>query len=87
MKKHKLIIPFVAVAIALSGTAAVASPGHGGHHGPNHHPVVHINNVPRPGHHNGHHHASSHHHHHHHHYGTTTGDLIIATAILISAMM
>ena len=90
MKKHNLLLAAGAVAVALGTGSAVAAPAHDGHHGPNHHPVVHVNNAPRPGHNNGHqhHHASSHHHHHHHHHhGTTTGDLIIATAILISAMM
>lgn len=88
MKKHNLIIPVIAATIALSGTAAVASPGHGGHGAPNHHTVTHVYNAPRPGHNGGHHHVvHNNHHHHHHRHGASAGDLIIATAILISAIM
>jgi hypothetical protein len=29
----------------------------------------------------------SHHHHHHHHHGVRTGDWIVATAILLSAII
>lgn len=92
MKKHKLIIPFVAAAIALSGTAAFASPGHGGgHHGPNHHPVTHVHHAPRPGHvvyiGGGHHHGPHHPQPHYYYHHTKTGDIIVATALLISALM
>jgi len=90
MKKQTLIIPIVAATVAFSGTGAMAAHGHGGHHGAPHHSVVHVNYPPQPGHviyiggdhHHGHHHGAP-----HYYYRTKTGDIIMATALLVSALM
>ena len=92
MKKHNLLLVAGAIAVALTAGSANAAPAHGGHHNnmPQQHTVTHVYNAPRPGH-GGHHNHhvvhNNHHHHHHHHHGASAGDLIIATAILISAIM
>ena len=96
MKKQNLFITSVAVVAALCVGAANAAPNHGGGHGGHNasRPVVtHVHNAPRHG---GHHTAHHHHHHtptpvvvshHHHHHGADAGDFLIATAILISALI
>ena len=90
MKKHNLFIATGVVAAALAAGSANAAPAnHGGnHHTQPNHTVVHVQSAPRPGHHSNRHHDNHHHqvtHHHHHH--DTAGNIILATAILISAMM
>ena len=96
MKKTTTFIMAGVIAAVLSAGSAVAGPGHNvGHHGPQQpHVVTHVQSSPRPGHHHvvhngGHHHAPHHHHHHHghHYYRTSTGDWVIATAILLSALI
>lgn len=89
MKKHNLLLVAGAIAVALTAGSANAAPGHGGHHNVPQHTVTHVYSAPRPGHGGGHHnhHVVHNNHHHHHHHGASAGDLIIATAILISAIM
>ena len=95
MKKTKTFLIAGVIAAVLSAGSAVAAPGHnGGHNAPQQHTVVHVQSAPRPGHnhvaHNGgHHHVPAHHHHHHSncHRCTNTGDFVIATAILLSALI
>ena len=94
MKKTNLFLTSVAVAAALAVGSANAAPNRGGgnHHAPRQF-VAHTHGAPR---HSGHH-AVHHspvptpvtvsHHHHHHHHGAHTGDWIIATAILLSAII
>ncbi len=96
MKKTNLFLTSVAVVAALCVGSANAAPNHGGgHHAPRPF-VTHTHGAPRHGgHHVTHHnpppapvHVSHHHnHHHHHHHGAHTGDWIIATAILLSALI
>jgi hypothetical protein len=94
MKKTNLFITSVAVAAALCVGSANAAPNRGGgNHAPRQF-VTHTHGAPRSG---GHHHVTHHHnpaptpvvvsHHHHHHHGARTGDFIIATAILLSALI
>jgi len=92
MKRTNLFIASVAVVAALFAGSANAAPNHGGgHHAPRPF-VTHTHGVPRHG---GHHvvqvvppaPAPVVHHHHHHHHGTRAGDIIVATAILISALI
>lgn len=94
MKKTTTFVMAGVIAAVLSAGSAVAAPMHGGHHGPQpSHVVTHVHSAPRPGHHHvvhngGHNHAPHHHHHHgHHYYRTSTGDWVIATAILLSALI
>ena len=97
MKKQNLFIASVAVAAALCVGSANAAPNRGGgnHHAPRQF-VTHTHGAPRhSGHHAVHHSpvptpvtvSHHHHHHHHHHSGAHTGDFIIATAILLSALI
>ncbi len=80
MKKCFSLVMVGVVAACLSSGSAFAGHGHGGvHHSQPSHTVVHV--APAP---HSHHHVRPHHHHHHH---ADTGDFIIATAILISALM
>ncbi|MBP5485660.1 MAG: hypothetical protein J6Y07_03055 [Alphaproteobacteria bacterium] len=93
MKKHNLFIASLAVVAALFVGSAGAAPIRGGghHHAPRPF-VTHTHGAPRHG---GHHHnvvqvvtpvpVVSHHHHHHHH--ARAGNIILATALLISAFM
>lgn len=89
MKKSHLLLVVGAVIAAVSVGSANAAPVHGGHNVVSHHTVTHVQTAPRPGHnhHSGHH--GGHHHvvHHHHHHNNTAGNIILATAILISAFM
>ena len=79
MKKCFSLVMVGVVAACLSSGAAFAGHGHGGaHHSHNAHTVVHVMPASHP-----HHHMRPHHHHHH----ADAGDFVIATAILISALM
>ena len=82
MKKCFSLVMVGVVAACLSSGAAFAGHGHGGaHHSHNAQPshrVVHVVPASHP-----HHHMRPHHHHHH----ADAGDFVIATAILISALM
>ena len=97
MKKTNLFLTSVAVAAALAVGSANAAPNRGGgnHHAPRPF-VTHTHGAPRHGGHPTAHHNPppapmpvqvSHHHHHHHHHGVRTGDWIVATAILLSAII
>lgn len=82
--KHFGILGAVLCAILVVG-GAEASPRH---HQPQHmqpHHVVHVNHVPRPVSH--HCHDCHVHHVYHHDHHSNAGDIIIATAILLSALM
>jgi len=94
MKKTNLFIVSVAFVAALFVGSANAAPNHGGgHHAPRPF-VTHTHGAPRHG---GHHVVQVLppapapmpvvYHHHHHHHGTRAGDIIVATAILISALI
>ncbi len=100
MKSHNLFIAAGVVAAALTmGAGANAAPLHGGSNYAHVYQTQHIQTSPRPGHHVGHHHNGHHsgghtvvvthqpHHHHHHHHSNTAGNIILATALLISAFM
>ncbi|MBO4480766.1 MAG: hypothetical protein J5742_04070 [Alphaproteobacteria bacterium] len=98
MKKTTTLMLAGVIAAVLSIGSADAAPLHnnGHHHAPQQHTVTQVQSVSHQGHnhiaHNGgHHHVQPHHPHHHrpHHHnsGASTGDLIIATAILISAII
>lgn len=90
MKKSKLLLTVCAVVACLAAGSANAAPGHGGHnHMPSGHVVTHVHNAPHPGHHT-HHHGGHHHNNqvvHHYHHSNNTGSFILATAILISALI
>lgn len=90
MKKSRLLLVAGAVAVFLSAGSAFAAPVHGGYHSVPHHTVTYVQSSahhhPRPGHHGGGHHNVAHHHHHHHH-NNTAGNIILATALLVSAFM
>ena len=86
MKKSRLLLVAGAVAVFLSAGSAVAAPVHGGHHYGSRPTVTYVQSAPRPAqHHGGGHHNVVHHHHHHH--NNTAGNIILATAILVSAFM
>lgn len=101
MKSHNLFIAAGVVAAALTmGAGANAAPLHGGSHYTHVYQTQHVQPGPRPAaHHGGHHHNGHHsgghtvvvthqpHHHHHHHHSNTAGNIILATALLISAFM
>ena len=82
MKKTKWFIIVTALIAVISVGNANAAPM-------NHHPhsvqVVHTHTAPR--HHEPHHHHVVVNHHHHHHHHDTAGNIILATAILVSALM
>ena len=91
MKKTSKFLMAGVIAAVLSAGSANAAPAHnGGHNAPKPHTVVQVQPATHHGHHNIAHHGPHHHprpQHHHHHHHTQTGDFIIATAILISALM
>ncbi len=83
----------IACVFAVCGGTAIAGPGGHGQHPNNNHNhtqfVSHVQTMPRPGHVQVVHSLPPHHHHHHrpHYHHNVTGDVIVATAILISALM
>lgn len=102
MKTKNLFIAAGVIATALTVGSANAAPAHGGAKPAPSHTVTHVQPAPRPAqpnkHHNAHHHNNHHnggHHtvvvtkpeHHHHHHHSDTGSIVLATAILISALM
>lgn len=99
MKKSRLLLGIGAIAVALSCGAANAAPLHAGSRYTDVYRTQHVQPAPRPvarhggGHHHSHHgggHAvvvTHPHHHHHHHHSNTAGNIILATALLISAFM
>lgn len=98
MKSHNLFIAAGVVAATLmAGSAANAAPTHGGSHYTHVYQTQHVQPAPRPAaHHGGHHHshhggghtvAVTHQPHHHHHHNHTAGNIILATALLVSAFM
>ena len=100
MKSKNLFIAAGVVAATLMAGSANAAPNHGGSNYTHVYQTQHVQPAPRPaahhggGHHSGHHSGGHtvvvtqpHHHHHHHHHGTNAGNIILATAILISAFM
>jgi len=95
MKKHNLFFVSVLFVAALFVGTADAAPIRGGanHHAPRPF-VTHTHGAQRHGGHNFAHHGPTSvvpvvvsQHHHHHHHGARTGDIIIATAILLSALI
>lgn len=100
MKTHNLFIAAGVVAAALmAGASANAAPLHGGSHYTHVYQTQHSQPAPRQAaHHGSGHHHSHHggghavvvthpHHHHHHHHNHTAGNIILATALLVSAFM
>lgn len=98
MKKNNLFICAGVIAAVLTVGSANAAPGyHGATNTYRPHQVTHVQQNPRPVvHHSSHHHGGHHapapvvvheSHHHHHHHNNTAGNIILATAILVSAFM
>ncbi|MBQ6736464.1 MAG: hypothetical protein IJQ90_03185 [Alphaproteobacteria bacterium] len=97
MKTHNLLIAAGVVAATFTAGSAVAAPNHGGSNYSHVYQTQHVQTMPRPGYqHNGGHHHSHHggghtvvvtQPHHHHHHNHTAGNIILATALLVSAFM
>ncbi len=96
MKTHNLLIAAGVVAATFTAGSAVAAPNHGGSNYSHVYQTQHVQTMPRPGHqHNGGHHHGHHsgghpvvvNTYHHHHHNNNAGNIILATALLISAFM